>query len=105
LPELRGATLKLSGPVLADIYLGKIREWDAAPIAALNGGVHLPHRTIVPVHRADGSGDTFIFTQFLTFSTPEVNDVAPPGSWETTFTTAPRCIGRRYRAPDRIQQS
>lgn len=82
LPELRGATLKLSGPVLADIYLGKIREWDAAPIAALNGGVHLPHRAIVPVHRADGSGDTFIFTQFLTFSTPEVNDVAPPGSWE-----------------------
>ena len=82
LPELRGATLKLSGPVLADIYLGKIREWDAAPIAALNGGVHLPHRAIVPVHRADGSGDTFIFTQFLSFSTPEVNDVAPPGSWE-----------------------
>lgn len=82
LPELRGSTLKLSGPVLADIYSGKIREWDAAPIAALNGGVHLPHRTIVPVHRADGSGDTFIFTQFLSFSTPEVNGVAPHGSWE-----------------------
>jgi phosphate transport system substrate-binding protein len=82
LPELHGAKLKLSGPVLAGIYLGNIREWDAAPIAALNGGVHLPNRTIVPVHRADGSGDTFIFTQFLSFSTPEVNDVAPPGSWE-----------------------
>jgi phosphate transport system substrate-binding protein len=82
LPELHGAQLKLSGPVLADIYFGKIREWDAAPIAALNGGIHLPHRAIVPVHRADGSGDTFIFTQFLSFSTPEVNDVAPPGSWE-----------------------
>jgi phosphate transport system substrate-binding protein len=81
LPELRGSTLKLSGPVLADIYSGKIREWDAAPIAALNGGVHLPHRTIVPVHRADGSGDTFIFTQFLTFSTPEVGGGPPPGSW------------------------
>src|SRR5580700_4212521 len=84
LPELPGSTLKLSGPVLADIYSGKIREWDAAPIAALNGGIRLPHRTIVPVHRADGSGDTFIFTQFLTFSTPEVNGVAPPGSWENT---------------------
>jgi phosphate transport system substrate-binding protein len=82
LPELRGATLKLSGPVLADIYFGKIREWDAAPIAALNGGVHLPHRTIVPVHRADGSGDTFVFTQFLTFSTPEEFGVAPAGTWE-----------------------
>jgi phosphate transport system substrate-binding protein len=75
LPELRGATLKLSGPILADIYSGKIQEWDAAPIAALNGGVHLPHHTIVPIHRADGSGDTFIFTQFLTFSTP---------AWENT---------------------
>jgi phosphate transport system substrate-binding protein len=76
LPELGGSTLKLSGPVLAGIYSGKIREWDAAPIAALNGGVPLTHHTIVPVHRADGSGDTFIFTQFLTFSTPE---------WEKTI--------------------
>src|SRR5580658_8780974 len=85
LPELPGSTLKLSGPVLADIYSGKIQQWDAAPIAALNGGAHLPHRTIVPIHRADGSGDTFIFTQFLTFSTPEVGGVSPPGSWEKTI--------------------
>ena len=84
LPELSGSTLKLSGPVLAGIYSGKIREWDAAPIASLNRGVHLPHQTIVPVHRADGSGDTFVFTQFLSFSTPEVDGVAPPGSWENT---------------------
>ena len=86
LPELRGASLKLSGPVLAGIYSGKIREWDAAPIAALNGGVHLPHQTIVPVHRADGSGDTFIFTQFLTFSTPDVHLNAASDllfDWET----------------------
>jgi phosphate transport system substrate-binding protein len=73
LPELRGTPVKLSGPVLAGIYSGKVREWDAAPIAALNGGVNLPHHAIVPVHRADGSGDTFIFTQFLTFSTPDVH--------------------------------
>jgi phosphate transport system substrate-binding protein len=85
LPELRGATLRLSGPILADIYTGKIREWDAAEIAALNRGVRLPHHAIVPVHRADGSGDTFIFTQFLTFSTPTVNDVAAPTSWENTI--------------------
>jgi phosphate transport system substrate-binding protein len=82
LPELSGSTLKLSGPVLADIYSGKIREWDAKPIAALNGGVHLPHHAIIPVHRSDGSGDTFVFTQFLTFSTPEVDGVSAPGSWE-----------------------
>jgi phosphate transport system substrate-binding protein len=85
LPELGDSTLKLSGPVLAGIYSGKIRDWDASPIAALNGGVHLPHRTIVPVHRADGSGDTFVFTQFLTFSTPEVGGVSPRGSWENTI--------------------
>jgi phosphate transport system substrate-binding protein len=71
LPELRGATLKLSGPVLALIYSGMVREWDAAPIAAINQGVSLPHHTIVPVRRAEGSGDTFVFTQFLTFSTPD----------------------------------
>jgi len=71
LPELRGATLKLNGSVLAAIYSGKIREWDSPAIAAINQGTHLPHQTIVPVRRADGSGDTFVFTQFLTFSTPD----------------------------------
>lgn len=70
LPELRQSTLKLSGPVLAEIYSGSVRDWDAAPIADLNRGVRLPHHAIVPVHRADSSGDTFIFTQFLSFSTP-----------------------------------
>jgi phosphate transport system substrate-binding protein len=95
LPELRGSTLKLSGPVLAGIYSGRIREWDAAPIAALNGDVHLPHHAIVPVHRADGSGDTFIFTQFLTFSTPDVHLRAASDlfyDWETRIgygTTVP----------------
>ena len=71
LPELKGATLKLSGPVLALIYSGKVSSWDAAPIAAINQGVPLPHHAIVPVRRADGSGDTFVFTQFLSFSTPD----------------------------------
>ena len=71
LPELRGATLKLSGPVLACIYAGTIRDWDSPRIAAINQGVALPHHAIVPIRRADGSGDTFVFTQFLTFSTPD----------------------------------
>ncbi len=71
LPELPGGTaLRLSGPVLAGIYSGTIREWDAAPIVALNRNVPLPHQVIIPIRRADGSGDTFIFTQFLSFSTP-----------------------------------
>ena len=60
LPELRGATLKLSGPVLASIYAGTIREWDEPRIAAINQGVPLPHHTITPVRRADGSGRHFL---------------------------------------------
>jgi phosphate transport system substrate-binding protein len=71
LPGLNGRHLKLSGPVLAGIYEGKIRYWDDAAIKGLNPGVNLPHHAIIPVHRSDGSGDTFIFTQFLAFSTPE----------------------------------
>jgi phosphate transport system substrate-binding protein len=71
LPGLNGQHLKLSGPVLAGIYEGKIRYWDDAAIKGLNQGVNLPHHEIIPVHRSDGSGDTFIFTQFLAFSTPE----------------------------------
>lgn len=76
LPGMPDATLKLSGPVLADIYMGKIRTWDAVPIAAMNRGVRLPHHAIVPVRRADSSGDTFIFTQFLTFTTQTEDNAA-----------------------------
>jgi phosphate transport system substrate-binding protein len=80
LPELRGQSLKLSGTVLADVYSGKVRTWDAGPIAELNPGVSLPHHPIVPVRRAEGSGDTFVFTQFLSFSTPDTHD-----SWGNTI--------------------
>ena len=61
--------LKLDGPTLVGIYTGKIRSWDDRAIAALNPGVSLPHHEIVPLHRADGSGDTFVFTQYLSFTT------------------------------------
>jgi phosphate transport system substrate-binding protein len=80
LPELRGRALQLSGPVLAGIYSGKIQDWDAGPIAELNRGVSLPHHPIVPVRRAEGSGDTFIFTQFLSFSTPDSESAT---GWES----------------------
>jgi len=69
-PGLNSVNLKLDGPAIAGIYSGTIRMWDAPEIGALNPGVKLPHREIVPIRRSDGSGDTFIFTQFLTFSTP-----------------------------------
>lgn len=64
-PEANGDHLKLSAPVLASIYNGKIRYWDNKKIESMNGGMDLPHKRIVPIHRADGSGDTFLFTQFL----------------------------------------
>jgi phosphate transport system substrate-binding protein len=64
LPELRG-NLNLSGSVLSQIYQGKITKWNARAIASLNRGVHLPNTTIVTVHRSEGSGDTFLFSQFL----------------------------------------
>jgi len=57
--------LKLTGPVLADIYLGKVTKWNAAEIAALNPGVKLPAEDITVVHRADGSGTSFLFTNYL----------------------------------------
>ena len=57
--------LKLSGAVLGDIYLGKVTQWNDAAIAALNPGVALPDAAIAPVRRADGSGTSFIFTNYL----------------------------------------
>jgi phosphate transport system substrate-binding protein len=57
--------LRLTGPVLGDIYLGKITKWNDPAIAALNPGVKLPDAQIAVVRRADGSGTTFIFTNYL----------------------------------------
>lgn len=71
IPGLNDKHVKLSGPVLAGIYQGKISKWNDSQIASLNPGVNLPDHTIIPIHRSDGSGDTFIFTQFLAFSTPD----------------------------------
>ena len=68
--NLPGITaLNLSGPVLAGIYGDKIAKWNDAAIAALNKGVSLPDQPIIPIHRAEASGDTFIFTQYLSFAT------------------------------------
>jgi phosphate transport system substrate-binding protein len=87
LPGLATPNLKLDGPAIAAIYTGAIREWDAPSIAALNPGVSLPHHAIIPVHRADGSGDTFALTQFLTFSTPSVTFSTPPWEFNKGYST------------------
>jgi phosphate transport system substrate-binding protein len=57
--------LKLSGPVLADIYLGKIKTWNASAIKSLNPGAKLPSTRIFVVHRSDSSGTSWIFTHYL----------------------------------------
>jgi len=69
-PGLNNVHLKLDGPVLAGIYSGSIKNWNDAQIKALNPKVNLPDHAIVPIHRTDGSGDTFIFSQYLSSSTP-----------------------------------
>jgi phosphate transport system substrate-binding protein len=60
------APLKLSGEVLGDVFLGRIKKWNDPRIAALNAGVKLPAQDVLVVHRSDGSGTTFIFTDYLT---------------------------------------
>jgi phosphate transport system substrate-binding protein len=62
--------LHFTGPVLADIWLGKITKWNDPAIQKLNPGVKLPSTTIQPVHRTDGSGDTFAFTNYLSKVSP-----------------------------------
>jgi phosphate transport system substrate-binding protein len=62
--------LRLDGPVIADIFLGTIQRWNDPRIAQLNPGVALPNRPILAVHRSDGSGTTYVFTDFLASISP-----------------------------------
>jgi len=72
--------LKLSGAVLGDIYLGKIAKWSDPAIKALNPTLSLPDETIAPVRRADGSGTSFIFTNYLSKVNPEWKDKVGTGT-------------------------
>lgn len=69
LPDV-SKSLKLSGIVLGDIFLGKITRWNDPRIAALNVGVKLPAKDILVVHRSDGSGTTYVFTDYLAAVSP-----------------------------------
>jgi phosphate transport system substrate-binding protein len=71
---LQPGQLKLDGPTVADIYLGKIAKWNDPKIMALNPGVSLPDQAIAVVHRSDGSGTTFIFCDYLSKVSPEWKD-------------------------------
>ncbi len=63
--------LKFDGPTLASIYLGEITKWSDPAIAALNSGVKLPDKDIQVVHRSDGSGTSYVFTDFLAKTSPD----------------------------------
>ena len=63
--------LKLDGDTIAGMYLGQIKKWNDPKLTALNPGVKLPDQDIVVVHRSDGSGTTFIFTDYLSKVSPE----------------------------------
>jgi phosphate transport system permease protein/phosphate transport system substrate-binding protein len=71
--------LKLTGPLLSDIFLGKITKWDDARIKELNPGVPLPSADITVIHRSDGSGTTFIWTSYLSQVSPEWNQTFGAG--------------------------
>lgn len=71
LPGIDKGQMKLSNNLLADIYLGKIKKWNDARIQQENPGLNLPNLDITVVHRSDGSGTTWIFSDFLTKVSPE----------------------------------
>ncbi len=78
--------LKLTGQVLADIYLGNVTAWNDPAIAKLNPGVNLPSTKITPVYRTDGSGDTYAFTDYLSAVSPEFKSKVGVGT-EVKFPT------------------
>jgi phosphate transport system substrate-binding protein len=77
---IKPGQLKMTGSVIANIYLGKITKWNAPEIAELNPGVKLPADDITVVHRADGSGTSFLWTDFLSKSNPDFKTTVGAGT-------------------------
>lgn len=80
LPGIHGH-LNINGKILAGIYTGHIKNWNNPAIAQANPGVKLPDHAIIPVRRSDGSGDSFLFTSYMTDSAPSV--------WTSGYSTQP----------------
>jgi phosphate transport system substrate-binding protein len=86
LPGIKPGQIKLTGPILAGIYLGEIKKWNDPQIAAINRGVPLPNLPITVVHRSDGSGTTFIFSSYLSLESATWKSKVGAGaavSWPT----------------------
>src|SRR5688572_1536281 len=80
LEGVKPGDLKFTGPLLADIYLGKVTKWNDQAIARLNPGVKLPGDNITVVHRSDGSGTTFLWTNYLSKVSPEFKSAVGEGT-------------------------
>ncbi|TVS86845.1 phosphate ABC transporter substrate-binding protein PstS [Mycobacterium helveticum] len=93
--NLPGVTehLKLDGKVLAAMYQGKVTTWNDPQIAGLNPGVSLPPTPVVPLHRSDGSGDTFLFTQYLSKQDPGGWGKSPGFGTTVDFPDVPGALG------------
>jgi phosphate transport system substrate-binding protein len=93
--NLPGVTehLKLNGKVLAAMYQGTIKTWNDPQIAALNPGVNLPATPVVPLHRSDGAGDTFVFTQYLSKQDPDGWGKSPGFGTTVDFPAVPGALG------------
>jgi phosphate transport system substrate-binding protein len=93
--NLPGVTehLKLNGKVLAAMYQGTIKTWNDPQIGALNPGVNLPATPVVPLHRSDGSGDTFVFTQYLSKQDPDGWGKSPGYNTTIAFPAVPGALG------------
>jgi phosphate transport system substrate-binding protein len=85
--------LKLNGKVLAAMYQGTIKTWNDPQIAALNPGVNLPATAVVPLHRSDGAGDTFVFTQYLSKQDPDGWGKSPGFGTTVDFPPVPGALG------------
>jgi phosphate transport system substrate-binding protein len=80
LKGISAGEVKFTGTLLADIYLGKVKKWNDAAIAKLNPGVKLPDETITVVHRSDGSGTTFLWTNYLSKASADWKSAAGEGT-------------------------
>ncbi len=86
LKGVRSGEIKLTGALLADIHLGKVKRWNDAALAKINPGVRLPDRAITVVHRSDGSGTSFLYTNYLSKVSAEWKSAVGEGTavrWPT----------------------
>ena len=79
IPEVPDKGLKLTGEIISDIFLEKITKWNDPKITAINPGLNLPDKSIVTVHRSDGSGTTFVFTDYLINVSPAFDEAVGKG--------------------------